>query len=155
MFSYGVTQAKSGIRVYKPGSRDGILVGFAYLKSKIPKPFRAEVSGGAGQVIHDKFVVVDFNGVAPKVFTGSSNLALGGEEANGDNLLELDGPDIASLYAVEAVRQVDHYQFRVAMDSATTAAPLVLKGPNNWHEWVDPYYDPNDIKSVDRGLFAR
>ena len=44
---------------------------FSYLKDKAPPPVQAEYSGSAGQVIHHKFVVVDFNDDAPIVFAGS------------------------------------------------------------------------------------
>jgi hypothetical protein len=155
MFSYGVTQSRSFMKLYKPGSATPIIVPYAFLKQKVPWPFRAEISGGAGQVIHDKFLVVDFNGVDPKVYTGSSNLAAGGEKDNGDNLIELRGAEVASLYMVDAVRQIDHFHFRASMLAATAGDPLVLKGPANWHEWVDPYYDPNDLKFLDRRLFAQ
>jgi len=154
IFSYGVTQSSTDFAVYKPGSRRGVRVPFAYLSKQVPAPFRKEWNGGQGQVIHHKFVVVDFNGDSPVVYTGSSNLAKGGEEQNGDNLLELRGPDIASLYAVEAVRQIDHYHFRAAMQNATDSQPLVLEGPDAWETWVKPYFDPNDLKSLDRQLFA-
>ena len=155
LFSYGMTQAgNSYLQLYKPGSRRAIRVTFAYLKDKVPPPFSAEIAGGSGQVIHDKFVVVDFNGKNPRVYTGSSNLASGGEEENGDNLIELRSAEVAALYAVEAVRQIDHFHFRAAMQTATSADPLVLKGADKWHEWVKPYYDPNDLKSLDRQLFA-
>ena len=155
MFSYGVTQSKSFMKLYKPGSAMPVTVPYAFLKEKVPLPFRAEISGGAGQVIHDKFVVVDFNGLDPKVYTGSSNLAAGGEKDNGDNLIELRGAAVASLYMVDAVRQIDHFHFRASMQGATPADPLVLKGPTNWHDWIDPYYDPNDLKFLDRRLFAQ
>jgi hypothetical protein len=79
MFSYGMTQTSGGIKVYKPGEAEGMIVPFAYLKGKVPPPFQDEYSGGAGIVIHDKFVVVDFNGDNPVVFTGSSNLAAGAD----------------------------------------------------------------------------
>ncbi len=156
LFSYGMTQAGNAyMQLYKPGSTRAVRVTFAYLHGQVPAPFHAEISGGVGQVIHDKYVVVDFNGDDPRVYTGSSNLASGGEEHNGDNLIELRGSDVASLYAVEAVRQIDHFHFRAAMKGSTPSGPLVLKGPDRWHEWVDPYYDPNDLKSLDRELFAR
>lgn len=155
IFSYGVTQSSEGFSVHTPGSRRGILVPFGFLSKQVPAPFRTEWNGGRGQVIHHKFVVVDFNGDSPVVYTGSSNLARGGEQQNGDNLLELHGRPIASLYAVEAVRQIDHYHFRAVMKNATGNAPLVLKGPADWQKWVGPYYDPNDLKSLDRELFVR
>ena len=108
LFWYGVTQSVSadGGKAKKGGAAVGsvasekvtgvtvskadgkhILVPFAYLHGNVPAPFNAEVNGGSGQVIHNKFVVVDFNGPNATVFTGSSNLADGGEEANGDNLI--------------------------------------------------------------------
>lgn len=40
-------------------------------------------------MIHHTFVVVDFNGENPAVFTGSSNLAQGREASNGNNLLAI------------------------------------------------------------------
>ena len=47
-----------------------------------------------GHQIHHKFVVCGFNGLDPVVYCGSSNLALGGEQANGDNLLEIHDADV-------------------------------------------------------------
>lgn len=67
----------------------------------------------------------------------------------------MHGREIASLYAVEAVEVIDHYHFRAAMKTATTNSPLVLAGPDAWQKWVAPYYDPNDLKSLDRQIFAR
>lgn len=72
-------------------------------------------------MIHHKFVVVDFNGDNPAAFAGSSTLAKGGEEENGDNLLAFRDPQIASLYAVEAIKLIDHYRFRAAMQGASKA----------------------------------
>ena len=74
-----MTQTISGIKIYKPGDSNGMIVPFAYLKGKVPVPFQDEFSGGMGQVIHHKFIVVDFNGENPVVFTGLSNLASGGK----------------------------------------------------------------------------
>jgi phosphatidylserine/phosphatidylglycerophosphate/cardiolipin synthase-like enzyme len=154
MFSYGMTQTSAGIKVYKPGEADGIIVPFAYLKDKVPPPFQDEYSGGAGIVIHDKFVVVDFNGANPVVFTGSSNLAAGGEEQNGDNLLAIHDPAVANAYGVEAIRLVDHYHFRANMQSATSDQPLVLQQAGAQTPWWTPYYDPANILSQERVLFS-
>ena len=65
------------------------------------------------------------------------------------------GREIASLYAVEAVKIIDHYHFRAVMKTATTDSPLVLAGPGQSKMWVAPYNDPNDLKSLDRQIFAR
>ena len=153
--SYGITQATKDFSLYKPGSRRGIRIPFSFLSANVPAPFRKEFDGGFGQVIHHKFVVVDFNTDKAVVYTGSSNLAAGGEHNNGDNLLALRGREIASLYAVEAVKLIDHYHFRAAMKTATDADPLVLAGPDSWRTWVRPYYDVNDLKFVDRQLFSK
>ena len=154
MFSYGMTQTMGGIKVYKPGKSSGMIVPFEYLKGKVPPPFQDEYSGGSGIVIHDKFVVVDFNGANPAVFTGSSNLASGGEEANGDNLLAIYDPAVASAYAVEAIRLVDHYHFRAQMKSADDSKPLCLQGPDAKDKWWQPYYDPETIYYHERTLFS-
>ncbi len=149
-----MTQTISGIKIYKPGDSNGMIVPFAYLKGKVPVPFQDEFSGGMGQVIHHKFIVVDFNDNNPVVFTGSSNLASGGEEANGDNLLSIYDSNVASEYAVEAIRLVDHYHFRAAMKSATQANPLVLHTNKDKKEWWEDYYDPKNIKFHERVVLS-
>jgi hypothetical protein len=107
-----------------------------------------------GQVIHDKFVVVDFNGDNPVVFTGSSNLADGGEKANGDNLLAIRDRDIAIGYAVEGIRLVDHYHFRMMKQQAGSGG-ITLQGPGAAKKfWWQPYYDKNDAKCQERLLFS-
>jgi len=153
LFSYGVTQSDSGFTVYKPGA-PGVLVPFAALIAHVPPPFNKEVTGGQGQVIHDKFIVVDFNDSNPLVFTGSSNLAEGGEQSNGDNLLAIADPVVARAFAVEAIRMVDHYQFRAAMKTATNVKPLILTACGGQPKWYDRDYDPNDIYNLQRELFS-
>lgn len=153
IFSYGMTQSAQGMTVYKPDS-GGILVPFAALDKNVPQPFRQEWRGGPGQVIHHKFVVVDFNDAHPVVFTGSSNLAEGGEQANGDNLLAITDRDVAQAFAIEAIRLVDHYHFRAVMQSATDDKPLILQAGGSARKWWEPYYDAQSIRSRERLLFA-
>jgi hypothetical protein len=154
IFSYGVTQSAGKLNLYQPGQTKAIFADFNYLSSKVPAPFRKEWSGGAGQVIHDKFVAVDFNGENPVVFSGSSNLAEGGEKENGDNLLAITDPAIVIAYAVEGIRLVDHYHFRMVMKTATDVKPLELQGPDAPQPWWQPYYTPDTVKYNDRMLFA-
>ena len=154
IFSYGVTQAGKHLTVFRPGDSHGLLVPFSFLKDKVPPPFQKEWSGGAGQVIHHKFVVVDFNDSDPVLFTGSSNLSKGGEEQNGDNLIAIYDRDVATAYAVEAIRLVDHYQFRAAMKRATKVNPLRLRGADASRPWWKAYYDPANVKFNDRKLFV-
>ena len=154
IFAYGVTQSSKSLRFFKPGSSRAKVVPFAFLSDKVPAPFKKEYSGGQGQAVHHKFVAVDFNDSKPIVFTGSSNLAAGGEESNGDNLIAIFDRGIATAYGVEAVRLLDHYDFRRKMQTATKAKPLVLAGKDSKYQWWTPYYDENHIKYQDRLLFA-
>jgi hypothetical protein len=153
IFSYGVAHSTRGLSLYRPEDTKGIFTSFAYLSQHVPPPFREEWSGGGGQVIHHKFVVVDFNDAEPVVFTGSSNLAAGGEEDNGDNLLAIYDRSVATAYVVEAIRLVDHYHFRAVMKDATSADPLVLKPDEA--EWWKPYYENNNLKYRERLLLSK
>jgi phosphatidylserine/phosphatidylglycerophosphate/cardiolipin synthase-like enzyme len=103
-------------------------------------------------VIHNKFVVVDFNSANPLVFAGSSNLAKGGEEENGDNLVCFSDARLASTYAVEAIRLIDHYRFRAVQKDATGEEPLTLK--KRAEDWVPDYFDPHNAKFRERTLFV-
>ncbi|MFL5346878.1 MAG: phospholipase D-like domain-containing protein [Hyalangium sp.] len=158
LFSYGVTQHSKGLSLYRPGEKNGVLVDFECLKGHVPPPFQEEWSGGMGQVIHHKFAVVDFNDGTPVVFAGSSNLAQGGEEANGDNLLAIYDRALVQAYAVEGIRLVDHYEFRDSIQNATEAQPLVLQGATpakGTAPWYQRFYDPQDISYIERTLFIR
>ena len=151
IFSYGVTQNLSGISLFKPGATSGILTPFSFLSKNVPAPFNQEISGGPGQVIHDKFLAIDFDTAAPSVFTGSSNLAAGGEEQNGDNLLAITDPAVAAIYAVQALGLVDHFHFRAVMQTASDAKPLTLDPTDAW--WQE-YFQKGSLKYRDRDLFC-
>jgi len=151
------SQTDSGLAVQSPNGAMGDLTSFAALVKNVPAPFKQEFGGGAGMHIHDKFVVVDFNGDNPTVFTGSSNLAAGGENQNGDSLAMIEDEAIATMYAIEAVAMFDHYHFRKVMQTATTAQPLTLWFPGKAgapDPWWKAYYDPTRIQMRDRYLFA-
>jgi len=154
LYAFGTTQRLNGsLKVDAPGGGESRFIPFSYLSDKVPDPFRKEWQGGAGQVIHHKFVVVDFNDASPVVFAGSSNLASGGEHENGDNLLAIYDRKLAGKYAVEAIQLIDHYRFRAVMKQATTAQPLRLKTRSE--RWAAAYYDPSSRKSVERELFVQ
>jgi hypothetical protein len=153
LYAFGTTQRLDGaLSVTSPADPHSPFVPFDYLKSKVPPPFNAEVSGGAGQVIHHKFVVCDFNGEKPVAFAGSSNLAGGGEMANGDNLVAFSGEEVTTPFAVEAIQLLDHYRFRAAQQRATTDAPLKLKGRSA--DWSKAWFDPTSPRYRERVLFA-
>jgi phosphatidylserine/phosphatidylglycerophosphate/cardiolipin synthase-like enzyme len=153
VFSYGITQTIGGLKFYKSKVADGELVPFAFLDKNVPTPFAAEWRGGPGQIIHHKFVVIDFNAANPIVFCGSSNLAQGGEEQNGDNMLAITDPAIAALYAIEAIKLVDHYEFRFLQSTAKAPTALGLEGPAASPPWWKSVFDPNDIKYRERLVF--
>jgi hypothetical protein len=157
VFSYGTVETATGLAVQHGDGQMGDVADFAYLKSKVPYPFTAEFDPGPGIHVHNKFIVIDFNADSPAVFTGSSNLAEGGEKANGDSLLMIEDKVLAEIYAVEALKIFDHYSFRDKMKSATDAQPLTLWYPGKQGEampWWHSFYDPKDIKYRDRCLFA-
>lgn len=157
VFSYGTVETDKGLAVQSPDGAMGDVVGYAALTKNVPAPFTKEYGGGPGMHIHDKFVVVDFNGKNPTVFTGSSNLAAGGEKANGDNLAMIEDAAIANMYAIEAVGLFDHYHFRKAMQKTSKATPLTLwypAKPGQPVPWWAAYYDKSKIHLRDRCLFA-
>jgi PLD-like domain len=157
VFSYGTVETDKGLGVQNPDGGMGEVTSFAALTKNVPEPFTKEFSGGPGMHIHDKFVVVDFNAGNPTVFTGSSNLAAGGEEANGDSLVMIEDEAIANMYAIEAVALFDHSQFRKVMQGATKVQPFTLWYPGKPgapNPWWKPYFDTHDMKFRDRYLFA-
>lgn len=152
LYAFGTTQRLDGdLRVEKSGD-PGTFIPFSYLSKHVPEPFRQEWSGGAGQVIHHKFVVADFNGDEPLAFGGSSNLARGGEKQNGDNLVCFADRDIATKYAIEAIKLVDHYRFRAVMETATDDKPLQLAGRSA--NWAAPYYAAGSPKLRERTVLV-
>jgi phosphatidylserine/phosphatidylglycerophosphate/cardiolipin synthase-like enzyme len=152
LFSLGTIQSKGQLKLFKPGiDANSAVTSFAFLKKNVPQPFKAEWGGGAGQVIHHKFVVCDFNGKSPIVFCGSSNLAAGGETSNGDNLIAISDEGIATHYAVEAIRLFDHYRFRSLHEQSRSNNPLML---NSKDDWVKPFYDSKNVKFRERTLLS-
>ena len=144
----------------RTGSRG--VVSFAYLAEDAPEPFAAEWSSYAGgdsrsNVLHHKFVVTDFNMPGAKVFTGSSNMAAGGEKDNGDHLIMIEDGRVATAYAVEALRTFDHFHFRVAMreaDAEQRVLKLAKPPAGGEHPWFREVYIPGHIKERDRLLFS-
>ena len=166
LFSYGVVdQAGKSLNVHKPDGTIGV-VDFAYLAKNAPPPFGAEWQGGKGINLHNKFVVTDFGLPTAKVFTGSSNLSPSGESGNGDHLVMIQDPVVATAYAIEAVRLFDHLHFRSKMSEAKVkpkgakpadAAPLTLAKPtalSGKSAWFERYYQADSQYARDRLLFG-
>ncbi|WP_392887659.1 phospholipase D-like domain-containing protein [Pseudomonas migulae] len=159
LFSYGVAQRTSGLSVTKPDGSIGLLP-FSYLAEKAPEPFKSEWNGDTTErsnMVHHKFVVTDFNGKKPTVFTGSSNLAAGGELDNGDHLIRIEDRKIAIAYAIEALRLFDHFHFRVKIKSGEVSGPIFLAKPptDGGQPWFASYYIEGHYKERDRKLFVQ
>ena len=151
----------------KPGKKEGTVVQLpgrgrqalapAALAAHLPEPFKSEWAGGNGVRMHHKFVICDFNGASPVAFTGSSNLAAGGEHDNGDNLIEITDPKVVTAYAVEAVRIFDQYDFRNRMKTAKTkpkAADLAEPPTGTAKAWWATFFEDGHYHSRDRVLFS-
>jgi hypothetical protein len=152
LFSLGTVQKRDQLSTFKQGKKTGFAP-FDFLEKEVPVPFKAEWSGGQGQVIHHKFVVCDFNGESPIVFCGSSNFSEGGEKSNGDNLIEIHDGNVATFYAIEAIRLYDHYRFRSLQrkSASATKSSLVLDDTDGW---TRKYFDPEDYKYYERSLLC-
>lgn len=162
IFSYGISDSPGGIALYEPKTKKGVLVTGKPVNTILPPPFSQVPSVGGGHQIHHKFVVCGFNGPDPVVYCGSSNLAEGGEENNGDNLLAIRDGDVATAFAIEALALVDHFSFldrsskpkakkSASKQKAALAAHWYLSTDDGW---TQPYYDASDLRSVDRKLFG-
>ena len=167
IFSYGISDTPGGIQLYTPRRKTGVLVSGKPTATKLPPPFDQVPGVGLGHQVHHKFVVCGFNGKNPVVFCGSSNLALKGEEVNGDNLIAIHDRDIATVFAIEALTLVDHFDFLDRSAAKAKAKPEQIKNASKQEQakaagwflstndrWTVPYFDTNDLRSVDRQLFA-
>jgi hypothetical protein len=65
-----------------------------------------------------KFIVVDFDLPDSVLYAGSSTFSQESSASNGDNVLEIRDPSIATQFAIEALRMMDHYRFRMRAQSA-------------------------------------
>ena len=151
VFTYGITDkagAKYKVTLYKPNSKKGVRVAGKGTAIALPPPF-SKVPPTPGISIHHKFVVVDFKGEDPVVYCGSSNLAFGPEQANGDNLLEIRDRDIVTAFAIEAIRLVDHFEWRNAKLSAKKE--FLLDDLSDKSDlWYQKYYNKDDLRCVER-----
>jgi len=186
IFSYGISDNPSGIFLYRPDSTQGVLVTGKPVHTILPPPFNQVPNITFGHQVHHKFVVCGFRSPNALVYCGSSNLAGGGEEQNGDNLIAIHDQDVATVFAIEALALVDHFDFldSLATGAANSAAkkgkgktskpktkvkPSTTKTPpaskaqaavdagwflSTTDQWAARYYNPRDLRSIDRQLFA-
>ena len=167
IFSYGISDSPGGIFLYAPRKKTGVLVTGRPAKTRLPPPFDQVPGVNPAHQIHHKFVVCGFNGDDPVVYCGSSNLALLGEESNGDNLIAIHDKEIATVFALEALALVDHFDFLDRSASVANMPPGTMRFASKTQQaitagwflsttdrWTIPYFDPNDLHFVDRELFG-
>lgn len=158
VFVYGISDKKvGGIALQKP---DGNVapVNPSALSKNIPEPFKKEPTGGGGNRMHHKFVVIDFDKATARVYLGSYNFSDAADGKNGENLLLVRDRRVATSYAIEALRIFDHYHFRVAQAEAKKKGLKKLQlqrpprkaGEKPW--WDDDY--TNKRRARDRLLFS-
>jgi hypothetical protein len=165
IFSFGISDDPAGIALYEPRRKTGVIVTGKPVRTQLPKPFN-QVPGVRGHQIHHKFVVCGFGRANGVVYCGSSNLAQGGEENNGDNLLEIRDPDVVTAFGIEALALVDHFQFLNRSANGNKPArqpppssPRAAAASKGWFlsttdAWTNKYFDPKDLYYADRRLFG-
>ncbi len=157
IFVYGISDKKTGgIDLQMPNGNIAPVFAAA-LDKGIPAPFNKEPTGGGGNRMHHKFVVIDFDKPTARVYLGSYNFSNPADQKNGENLLVVKDRRIAVTYTIEALRIFDHYHFRVLQKQAKTAKkklqlarPPRESGEKPW--WDDDYRNPRKIR--DRELFS-
>jgi hypothetical protein len=167
IFSFGISDRSDGIALYPVGKKTGVLVTGKPASTVLPPPFSQVPGVGSGHQVHHKFVVCGFNGGDPVVYCGSSNLALKGEQVNGDNLLAIRDEDVATVFAIEALALVDHFNFLDRAAAGPTAKKKATPSADKqqaalsagWFlstndAWAKKYFERSDLHFVDRELFA-
>ena len=157
VFTYGITDkigadADYSVYVYKPNSKRAVRVKARGISNVLPPPL-GQVPNIDGYAIHHKFIVVNFKGDDPVVFCGSSNLAMGPEQKNGDNLLEIRDKDIVTAFAIEALRLVDHFHWRNNELSGEEMKLDPLSKPSK--TWYKSWFNPNDLHNLQRELYIK
>jgi phosphatidylserine/phosphatidylglycerophosphate/cardiolipin synthase-like enzyme len=147
IFSYGITDTTKTITLYKSHTRRGVRVAGKGGAHVLPPPFIKDAPIPV-IAIHHKFVVVDFRGKEPVLYCGSSNLAFTPEQKNGDNLIEIRDPDAVTVFAIEAIRLVDHFAFR---DRTQNLKEMNLHATEKV-PWYASYYDSDDLHFLERTL---
>ena len=158
IFVYGISDRKvGGIVLRTPTGNVAPVFPTALEKKNTPEPFKSEPTGGGGNRMHHKFLVVDFDKPSARVYLGSYNFSKPADGQNGENLVLIRDRRIATSYMIEALRIFDHYHFRVLQKAAKSARkklflakPPRKRGEKAW--WLEDYTNKRRIR--DRELFA-
>src|SRR5207249_2224927 len=81
----------------------------------------------------------------------SYNMSKAADGSNGENLMVIRDRRVATSYMIEAVRIIDHYQFRAGQaDAKKKRTSLMLqrppKAPGDTPWWDKDYKEPHRIK---------
>ncbi len=157
IFTAGITDVRKGMQLYTPGKKTGVRISGLSIANKLPKPFNDIIKvPGLGHSIHHKFIVVDFKGENPVVYCGSSNLAYSPEQKNGDNLLEIRDKDVVTAFAIEAIRLIDHFHWlNKLVSKGVTEQEMFLYDGKEKTKWYSKYYNPKDLKFLERTLLMK
>ena len=158
IFVYGIADRKvGGIELQMPNGNIAPVFAAA-LDKNVPPPFNKEPTGGGGNRMHHKFVVIDFDKPTARVYLGSYNFSIPADKKNGENLLVIRDRRIAVSYTVEALRIFDHYHFRVAQQSQEgeeeAAARQAAAQPGE-KPWLDEDYHRRAKDSRSRAVCVR
>jgi hypothetical protein len=158
IFVYGISDREvGGLDIQKPDGEVVSVAPAALTKDSTPEPFKSEPTGGNGNRMHHKFLVIDFDKPTARVYMGSYNFSITADNKNGENLLLIRDRKVAVSYMIEAIRLFDHYHFRLAQLKAEVqhSKLFLRKPPRSAGEtpWWREYYE-NSIKIMDRELFA-
>jgi hypothetical protein len=96
-----------------------------------------------------KFIVIDFDSPDAIVFAGSSGFSDVGAAKNGNNVVAIHDPSIATQFAIQLLDMVDHYRLRAAAGRA--AGHLSLDSTDRW---VRPYYTAANSRFLERTILA-
>jgi phosphatidylserine/phosphatidylglycerophosphate/cardiolipin synthase-like enzyme len=124
--------------------------------------------------IHSKIILADPFGPDPILVTGSANYSTSSTNKNDSNSLLIRGNTaVADIYATEFMRMFEHYHFRGSVAKEKKKQPKPKRGGaasnrskkksdadadvltlKETDAWQADYYDPKNIRSLDRQLFA-
>lgn len=137
------------------------------LTGNVPAPFSTEASGLSGSGgshrgtrMHHKFIVIDFDTSAARVYLGSYNFSEAADFDNGENLVVVKDRTVATSYMIEALRIYDHYRFRTIQEDTKKTGKnkkvIELRVPprkSSEKPWWQRHWDDPTAKR-ERELFA-
>lgn len=149
---------------FRPNDRDLDVVVGSYVKNPVDQwlmeKSAASLFYGGTDFVHNKLLIVDPLGPAPKIVVGSANLSEASVDQNDENMLVLNGPAFrreADIYLTEFIRLFDHFSFREWLNSNPTKfEPFLAEGPApDGRFWVDKYFDSPRFLSYKRKMVFR